>query len=305
MPTTRSTILDQISAEKTKISERLARLDADREKIATQLTDLETAERVLTRVGKTPPGRRLRSASAAEAKTAIATRGRGRPPRAAESKSAGRKPSAQSSGLGERVLALATGKTRQELYAACPSDRPNHIGIAVQRHIRGADPGARRQTLCDIDRNGAGARDSLSPDHKSTTAQFLSGFDEFAAGSEALSSRRSERPRTPPEEEDSCASKMLHLGDRNASDEICVRSRRSAEAAGREEHNLVLTARLPAAVAIFDVIAGCDPADPVTAASQASGPIATSGSSTRTARGWAWCTSCSPPRMPIRACGAH
>jgi hypothetical protein len=38
--------------------------------------------------------------------------------------------------LGERVLALATGKTRQELYAACPSDRPNHVGIAVQRHIR-------------------------------------------------------------------------------------------------------------------------------------------------------------------------
>ena len=137
MPTTTSTILDQISAEKTKISERLARLDADREKIATQLTDLETAERVLTRVGKTPPGRRLRSASAAEARAAIAPRGRGRPPRAAESKSAGRKPSAQSSGLGERVLALAaTGKTRQELYAACPSDRPNHVGIAVQRHIR-------------------------------------------------------------------------------------------------------------------------------------------------------------------------
>ena len=39
MPTTTSTILDQISAEKTKISERLARLDADREKIATQLND--------------------------------------------------------------------------------------------------------------------------------------------------------------------------------------------------------------------------------------------------------------------------
>ena len=135
MLTTTSTILDQISAEKTKISERLARLDADREKIATQLTDLETAERVLTRVGKTSPGRRPRSASTAE-KPAIAPRGRGRPPRAAESKSAGRKPSAQSSGLGERVLALATGKTRQELYAACPSDRPNHVGIAVQRHIR-------------------------------------------------------------------------------------------------------------------------------------------------------------------------
>src|SRR6266446_6367222 len=155
MPTTTSTILDQISAEKTKISERLARLDADREKIATQLTDLETAERVLTRVGKTPPGRRLRSASAAEAKTAIATRGRGRPPRAAESKSAGRKPSAQSSGLGERVLALATGKTRQELYAACPSDRPNHVGIAVQRHIRvGSFPGGERECTISVAHTG-------------------------------------------------------------------------------------------------------------------------------------------------------
>src|SRR5580692_11638542 len=104
MPTTTSTILDQISAEKTKLSERLARLDADREKIATQLADLETAERVLTRVSKAPPGRRLRSASAAEAKVAITPRGRGRPPRTATAKSAGRERSVQNSSLGERVL---------------------------------------------------------------------------------------------------------------------------------------------------------------------------------------------------------
>ncbi len=135
MPTTTSTILDQINAEKTKVSERLARLDADRTKIATQLIDLETAERVLTRVSKAPFGRRPRSASAAEVKAPTAPRDRrGRPPKAATSKSAGRKPSVPS--LGERVLGLATGKTRQELYAACPSDRPNHVGMAVQRHIR-------------------------------------------------------------------------------------------------------------------------------------------------------------------------
>ena len=135
MPTTTPTILNQINAEKTKVSERLARLDADRAKVATQLTDLETAERVLMRMGKTPPGRRPTSAAAAEAKAPTATRGRvGRSPKAATSKSAGRKPGAPS--LGERVLALATGKTRQELYVACPNDRPNHIGMAVQRHIR-------------------------------------------------------------------------------------------------------------------------------------------------------------------------
>src|ERR1700738_2277060 len=83
MPTTTPTILDQINAEKTKVSERLARLDVDRAKIATQLIDLETAERVLKRVGKTPPARRPRSASASEAKASNATRGRGRPPKAA------------------------------------------------------------------------------------------------------------------------------------------------------------------------------------------------------------------------------
>src|SRR5215471_19195877 len=134
MRTRTPTTADQITAEKMKISERLARLDADREKIATQLADLETAERVLTRVSKAPPGRRPRSAAAAETKAAITPRGRGRPPRAATAKSAGR--STQNLALGERVLALATGKTRRELYAACPSDRPNHVGIAVQRHIR-------------------------------------------------------------------------------------------------------------------------------------------------------------------------
>ena len=134
MRTPTPTTVDQITAEKTKLSEHLARLDADHEKIAAQLADLETAERVLTRFSKAPPGRRPRSASAAEAKTAITPRGRGRPPRAATAKSTGRR--TQNLGLRERVLALATGKTRQELYAACPSDRPNHVGIAVQRHIR-------------------------------------------------------------------------------------------------------------------------------------------------------------------------
>jgi len=126
MPPTTPTIVDQISAEKTKLSERLARLDTERATVATRLTDLETAERVLTRVSKTPSRRPMAAATAA-AKTA--SRGRGRSPRAAASK-----PSAPS--LGERVLALATGRTRQELYLACPNDRPNHIGVVVQRHLR-------------------------------------------------------------------------------------------------------------------------------------------------------------------------
>ena len=73
MPSTTSTILDQISTEKTKVNERLARLDTERATVATRLTDLETAERVLTRVDKAPPGRRPRSAGAAEVKTPTAS----------------------------------------------------------------------------------------------------------------------------------------------------------------------------------------------------------------------------------------
>src|SRR5262249_48829814 len=134
MRSSTSTILDQIGAEKMKVSERLARLDTDRATVATQLTDLETAERMLTRVSKTPPPRRTKLATATKAKATTANRGRGRPPGAAAGRSAGRKPGAPS--LGERILALATGKTRQELYLACPNDRPNHVGIAVQRHLR-------------------------------------------------------------------------------------------------------------------------------------------------------------------------
>ena len=131
-----STILDQISAEKMKVSERLARLDTERATVVARLTDLETAERVLTRVSKTPPSRRPTSAAGKAARAPTTSRGRGRPPRAVASKSAARKPS--TSNLGERILALATGRTRQELYLACPNDRPNHIGIAVQRHLRAA-----------------------------------------------------------------------------------------------------------------------------------------------------------------------
>ncbi|MBV8505072.1 MAG: hypothetical protein JOZ11_04600 [Alphaproteobacteria bacterium] len=129
-------ILDQISGDKTKDGERLARLEADRATVTAQLTDLEAAERVLTRVSKTP-ARRTKSATAAAAKVPTASRGGRRTSRASRatvSKAAGRGISAPS--LGERILTLATGRTRQELYLACPNDRPNHVGIAVQRHIR-------------------------------------------------------------------------------------------------------------------------------------------------------------------------
>ena len=117
MPSTTSTILDQINAEKTKVSERLARLDyrtrngrhsVDRSRDGRASGDACQQDAALE---ETHIGCRRRNKSPA------AGRGRGRPPKAAATKSAARKPSAPS--LGERVLALATGRTRQELYLVC------------------------------------------------------------------------------------------------------------------------------------------------------------------------------------------
>src|SRR5215472_12063649 len=100
MPTSTPMILGQMTTEKAKLSERLGRLDAERAQVATELTELEAAERVLARVGKNPLTRRPGPAAAGKAK--------------ASAKLARRGPS-----LAERVLALATGKSRRELYLAC------------------------------------------------------------------------------------------------------------------------------------------------------------------------------------------
>ena len=43
--------IDEIGQEKQRISERLARLDAERTRLGDQLNELEIAERVLTRLG--------------------------------------------------------------------------------------------------------------------------------------------------------------------------------------------------------------------------------------------------------------
>ena len=45
---------DEIGRERQRVSERLARLDAERAKLANELNELEIAERVVTRFGKTP-----------------------------------------------------------------------------------------------------------------------------------------------------------------------------------------------------------------------------------------------------------
>ena len=123
--------LEEITKEKARISEALARVDSQREKLADQLKELEATERVLARYSKSTPARRAVS-STTQSTVAAAQSGRRRRTMAAQP--AARNMSSQS--LGDQILALATGKTQQEIAAACKGVRPNHVGIAIARHKR-------------------------------------------------------------------------------------------------------------------------------------------------------------------------
>src|ERR1700680_3234965 len=69
----------------------------------------------------------------AATKVADLARSGGRP-RTTAAKPAGGKRSSPS--LSDQVLALASGKTQQEIAAACRGARPNHVGAAISRHKR-------------------------------------------------------------------------------------------------------------------------------------------------------------------------
>ena len=126
--------LDEITKEKQRVSEALARLDAQREKLTSQLSELEATERVLTRYSKGTPARRTASTTPTTPTQAAASAQQRRRRRAGASKPAPGKRSSPS--LADRVLALATGKTLQEITAACKGARPNHVGAALSRHKR-------------------------------------------------------------------------------------------------------------------------------------------------------------------------
>ena len=127
--------LDEITKEKQRISEALARVDMQRDKLASQLGELEATERVLARYSKGTEIKKTTSARTptTATKAAAPARRHGRPP-TTTAKTAGRKRS--SSNLGDQILALATGKTQQEIAAACKGARPNHVGAALARHKR-------------------------------------------------------------------------------------------------------------------------------------------------------------------------
>jgi hypothetical protein len=126
--------LDEITKEKQRVSEALARVDAQREKLTGQLSELEAAERVLTRYGKGRPAKKASPMTpAAATNRATPARSRGRLRTTTAKTAAGKR---SSPNLADQVLALATGKTQQEIAAACKGARPNHVGAAIARHKR-------------------------------------------------------------------------------------------------------------------------------------------------------------------------
>ena len=126
--------LDEITQEKQRVSEALARVDAQREKLASQLGELEATERVLARYSAGAPARRTGSAKTTTAAKVTAPGQSRRRPRATAAKPAARQASSPS--LGDQILTLANGKTQQEIAAACDGVRANHVGIAIARHKR-------------------------------------------------------------------------------------------------------------------------------------------------------------------------
>ena len=128
--------LDEISKEKQRLGEALARVDAQREKLTSQLSELEATERVLVRYSSGTRATRTAAARAPSTtkKRAATSRSRGRQPSATTKPSGGRRGAPT---LGDQVLALASGKTQQEIAAACKGARPNHVGVVIARHKRG------------------------------------------------------------------------------------------------------------------------------------------------------------------------
>jgi hypothetical protein len=90
---------------------------------------------VLARYSKGTQSKKTRSARTptTAAKAAAPARGRGQRRTTTAKPARGR---SSPSSLSDQVLALAAGKTQQEITAACKGARPNHIGAAIARHKR-------------------------------------------------------------------------------------------------------------------------------------------------------------------------
>jgi transposase len=126
--------LDEIGEDKQQVLERLARLDAERARLADQLSELEIAERVLTEFGR----RGLRTSR--RTGNLAATAPTGEEPSARGGRKMGTV--AVRDAVLKAVEGRPQGATASEILAYVSQEfglkvRPNHLGMALHRHRRG------------------------------------------------------------------------------------------------------------------------------------------------------------------------
>ena|SRR5204863_4524343 len=156
-------VLDDIAAQRQRLAERLARVEAERQKLADQIAELDAAERVLSRMAPraaTAPrrGGRARSVAAADAEAAAPASRRRRARSTSARTAAAPGARGRRSGRGGRkarakpevTLADATLRAVETLGNEVSAEqireylgrefgmqvRPNHLGMALQRHRR-------------------------------------------------------------------------------------------------------------------------------------------------------------------------
>jgi len=143
--------------------EALARIDAQRQKLAGQLGELEATERVLTRYS-TGTKRTVSAKSPASPTKAVAPaqRQRGRRPATTAKPGDGRRTSAT---LSDQVLALATGRTQHEIASACKGlartmsarPSPGTSGQAASKSATGSYTQAKRKRRRNTQRSDSAA----------------------------------------------------------------------------------------------------------------------------------------------------
>ena len=128
------TVLDEIGQEKEQISQRLMRLDMERTKLSDELNELEIAERALKRFGKAVvAGKRMKGRPANTAPADGRRRARRRPRDTSLSLGDARLKAVQAHG-GEGASANEVLNYLTRKYGV--TVRPNHLGMALQRHRR-------------------------------------------------------------------------------------------------------------------------------------------------------------------------
>jgi hypothetical protein len=129
-------IVADIAQEKQRVSEQLEKVDAERSRLQDRLNELEVAERVLSRFGQ-----KASTPRASARATAFRAKRPGDGPRSATRQP----PEAQSLPLGEATLravkAHSGGVSADEVRDYLSKHfgltvRPNHLGMALQRHRR-------------------------------------------------------------------------------------------------------------------------------------------------------------------------